>query len=74
MSTVIIQGNETKIKAVIDLEYGPSCDYLFLAFGAASVGIFRSDERKAFIAALIEADAELDAAIKARTEKAGVAA
>jgi len=66
MSTVIIQDNETTVEAVIDIAYVPSRGYLFLAFGEISVGIFRSDERKAFIAALIEADAELDAARKTK--------
>lgn len=74
MSTVSIQGSETNIYAVIDSVYGPCCNYLLLSFGALSVDMLHSCERKAFIAALQAADAELDAAAEAWAKKEEAAA
>ena len=64
------------VRTNIDLKYPACCDSMQIYCGPFSLlGLGGDSEaRKALIAALQEADAELDAAAEARTEKAGVAA
>ena len=70
---ITINGTAVKIFAHIDPGY-PQLDKLVIDIGVTWISLWSIDERKAFIAALIEADAELDAAIEARTAKTEVAA
>jgi len=44
----------------------PGLDRLIMTFGPVDVGIWNKDERKALIAALVEADAHLDMTCKER--------
>ncbi|HUX18636.1 MAG TPA: hypothetical protein VMV63_05560 [Acidithiobacillus sp.] len=62
MSTITIQGSKVVVKASIDTRFSSATDYLMVQFAPVSMGMYRSDERKAFIAALQAADAELDVA------------
>jgi len=62
MSTITIQGSKVVVRASIDTRFSPGTDYLMVNFGPLRMGMCRSDERKAFIAALQAADAELDVA------------
>jgi len=59
MSTITIQGSKVVVRAAIDTRFSPATDYLMVQFGTLSMGMYNSSERKAFIAALQEADAEL---------------
>jgi len=62
MSTLKLQGSQIIVKAAIDRRFSPGTDYLLVAFGPLSMGLYNSDERKSFVAALQAADAELDVA------------
>ena len=62
MSTIKIQGSKAVVRASIDTRYSPETDYLMVQFGPLSMGMYNADERKAFIRALQDADAELDVA------------
>jgi len=73
MSKLLLQGYPVTVIAAIDVKYSPRTDYLLVSFGTVSMGLYSSSERKAFIAALQEADAELDVAAL-RAEKEQVAA
>ena len=70
-----MRGESIVVHTFIDLNYSEACDSLAIVSGLFIISLGNdSESRKALIAALQEADAELDAAIKARTEKAEVAA
>ncbi len=62
MSELTIQGSKVVVRSSIDTRFSPGTDYLMVQFGPVSMGMYRSGERKAFIAALQAADAELDVA------------
>jgi len=70
-----MRGESIVVHAFIDLNYSAVCDSAAIACGPFILGLGNdSESRKALIAALQEADAELDAAIEARTAKTEVAA
>jgi len=58
-----IDGVRCLVQGIAD-ERVPGLDRLNVSFGPASFSIWDKEERKAFIAALIEADAQMDAASK----------
>lgn len=77
MNTQIkLGGVSVAVQTFIDLKYPTSCDSMLIFCGPFALLGFGSDSeaRKALIAALQEADAELDAAITAREKKEQVAA
>ena len=65
MTTVKIDNSPCTISSQIDPNL-PTLDRVFMLFGPVYLGIWDKDDRKAFIAALLKADAELDAAQAAR--------
>lgn len=62
---ITIRGAKMTVSAIADDAY-PSCDRLVIFSGALSLGIWKREERKAFIEAILAADAELDAAAEKR--------
>lgn len=77
MNTEIkLNGVSVAVQTFIDLKYSAACDSMAIYCGPFALLGFGGDSeaRKALIAALQEADAELDAAIEARTAKTEVSA
>jgi hypothetical protein len=68
MTIVTISNSECRISAEI-VPTSPRLDRLSIVFGPAYLAIWEKGERKAFIAALQEADSELDAAEEARNNE-----
>jgi len=70
-----MRGESIVVHTFIDLNYSAACDSAAIACGPFILGLGNDSAfRKALIAALVEADKELDAAVEARTAKAEVAA
>ena len=71
MNTEIkINGSKVIVMTHINLKYSKSCDSTMVCCGPFSLTFgYDSEGRKAFIAALQEADAEMDAAVQARIRK-----
>jgi hypothetical protein len=70
MSKLTLQDSPVIVEAKIDTNYSPAVDYLLIFFGPLTLGLYSASERKAFIAALQAADAELDAAaLRGKKEK-----
>ncbi len=71
MRTVIeIRGTTIRVVTSIDMEFPAFTDSLHISAGPFGLTFLYPETRKSLIAALIEADKELDAAAEARKENA----